>query len=118
MRPPRIAFAPTLVLAVAVGGCVVVPTTRETYDPQCKVMKREIQLEVAKAAPMLHSCRGDECAAFLAAAGIVTAASVVVSGSIAVVGNVLFWLERQGKCVGQAPVESAPDPAAAPRLPA
>jgi hypothetical protein len=105
--------APALALTLLLAGCVVVPTTRETYDPQCKVMKREMQLEVAKATPMLRSCGGDECAAVMAAAGIVTAASAVVSGSIAIVGNALFWLERQGRCV----VESSSPalPASAPR---
>jgi hypothetical protein len=33
------------------------------------------------------------------AVGAVAAASVVVSGSIVVVGNVVYWLEKQGKCL-------------------
>jgi hypothetical protein len=106
MSPTR--TASTLTLTLMLAGCVVVPTTRESYDPQCKVMKREMQLEVAKATPMLRSCGGDECAALMAAAGIVTAASAVVSGSIAVVGNVLFWLERQGKCAAEPAAPARP----------
>jgi hypothetical protein len=34
----------------------------------------------------------------VAVAGVTAAASAVVSGSIAVVGNVVYWLERQGRC--------------------
>ena len=36
----------------------------------------------------------------LASAGLVTAASAVVSGSIALVGNVIYWFEKQGRCLG------------------
>jgi hypothetical protein len=101
--------ASALALCLLLAACIVVPSTRESYDPQCKVMKREMTLEVAQAA-RLRSCGGNECAAMMAAAGIVTAASAVVSGSIALVGNGLFWLERQGKCVAEAPAAAPPGP--------
>jgi len=90
------------VAALLVAGCVVVPTTRESYDPECKMLKREMTLEVGKVGSF-QRCGGDECAAMLAAAGVVTAATAVVSGSIALVGNVIYWFERQGKCAKAAP---------------
>jgi hypothetical protein len=101
-RPPlrlRPSFGRAFVVAMAVlaAGCVVVPTTRESYDPDCKMLKREMTLEVGKVGSF-QRCGGNECAAMLAAAGVVTAATAVVSGSIALVGNVIYWFERQGKC--------------------
>jgi hypothetical protein len=100
----RAPFAAAVSLLLA--ACIVVPSTRESYDPQCRIMKREMTLEVAQAG-QLRSCGGNECAAMMAAAGIVTAASAVVSGSIALVGNGLFWLERQGKCAAEPPAAAA-----------
>jgi hypothetical protein len=91
-------------LAVA-SGCIVVPQTREVFDPECRVLTRQVTLEAAYVGH-LQACVGDGCLGLLAAAGLVTAASAVVSGSIALVGNVVYWLERQGRC--------NPRPAAAP----
>lgn len=82
------------------AACVMVPVERQTYDPDCRLARREITLEPAVIGGFGH-CYGNDCAAMLAAMGVVTAASVVVSGSIAVVGNVLYWLEHQGRCAGQ-----------------
>lgn len=82
---------------LALAGCVVVPQTREVYDPECRMLKREMRLETAVIGGF-QSCGGDGCLVMLTAVGAVTAASAVVSGSIALVGNVVFWFERQGKC--------------------
>ena len=79
------------------SACIVVPQTREVYDPDCKTTTRQVTLETAYLGGF-QRCAGDGCVAMLAAAGFVTAASVVVSGSIAVVGNAVYWLERQGRC--------------------
>jgi hypothetical protein len=35
----------------------------------------------------------------LVAAGATAAASAVISGSIVVAGNVVYWFEKQGRCV-------------------
>ncbi|MDE2369705.1 MAG: hypothetical protein KGN16_12110 [Burkholderiales bacterium] len=86
-----------LVFSTLLTGCIVVPQTREVYDPECKVATKEITLQTAVVG-QLAGCRGDGCLAILTAAGIVTAASAVVSGSIAIVGNVAYWIERQGRC--------------------
>ena len=82
---------------LALGGCIVVPQTQTVYDLECQVHTRQVTLEAAYIGGF-HSCAGEGCAAMLAAAGFVTAASVVVSGSIALVGNVVYWIERQGRC--------------------
>ena len=89
-------------LALLLAGCVLVPATREVYDPECRLMRREVTLEAA-ALVQLHSCGGRECSALLVAMGVVTAASVVVSGSLAIVGNVAYWFEHTLNCRRVAP---------------
>ena len=84
-------------LAAALAGCIVVPQTQTVYDPECRMHTHQVTLEAAYLGGF-HRCAGDGCVAMLAAVGVVTAASVVVSGSIALVGNVVYWMERQGRC--------------------
>lgn len=98
--------------AALLSACVVVPQTREVYDADCKVMKRQMTLQTAQLGGF-QSCGDDACKALLVAAGAVTAASAVVSGSVALVGNMLFWFERQGQCA-----RVAATPPAAPAGPA
>lgn len=88
-------------LFILLQGCVVVPRTVETYDPECRIVAREVMLDVVQVGGFVH-CANEGCAALLVAAGVVTAASAVVSGSIAVVGNIVYWLERRGQCPGAA----------------
>jgi hypothetical protein len=88
---------PALALAAALAGCVVVPRTTTTYDPDCGVQTRQMVLDVQQIG-YLAGCSNHGCATLLVAAGVVTAASAIVSGSIAVVGNVLYWAERKGQC--------------------
>jgi hypothetical protein len=107
-----------LLAPLLLAGCMVVPTTRETYDPACRVMKREVVLQTTQASA-LSSCEGDQCVAVLAATGLFTAASAVVSGSIALVGNVVYWLEARGQCarVRTVPVPAQPAADASPGKP-
>ena len=102
--------------SLALAGCIVVPQTRAAYGPECKVATRQVTLEAAYLGGF-HRCAGDGCLTMLVGAGLVTAASAVVSGSIAVVGNVVYWIERQGRCVrgaeGAAAGTAAPPPNAA-----
>ena len=94
-------------MAASLAGCIVVPQTQMVYDPECKMHTRQVTLEAAYLGGF-QRCYGDGCVAMLAAAGVVTAASVVVSGSIAIVGNVVYWIERQGRCPrAPAPVSPA-----------
>jgi hypothetical protein len=101
-----------VVLAVPLAGCIVVPQTRDIYDPDCRVARREIALATAVVGGFA-GCSDRDCAALLATLGVVTAASVVISGSIALVGNVVYWLEHQGRCR-----RDGVEPSAAPALPA
>ncbi len=93
--PERAAAIAVLVSALA--GCVVVPQTRHSYDPECGVATKHITLEVA-VLPGFHSCQGDGCVTLMVTAGVVTVASTVISGSVAVIGNVLYWAERKAGC--------------------
>jgi hypothetical protein len=97
------------VAALSLAGCVVVPQTREVYDPDCQVHHKQIVLEAAVIGHF-GSCGGDACAAAMATFGIVAVATAVVSGSIAVVGNVLYWAEKQGRCVRPALTTAASAP--------
>jgi len=87
----------TLVIAALLAACVVVPRTDSVYDAHCKVLRRQMTLEVQQIGAF-GGCANDGCVALLVAAGVVAAASAVVSGSIAVVGNVVYWIEQQGQC--------------------
>jgi len=95
--PQRRSHAVVLAAAAVLGGCIIVPQTQTVYDPDCRVMTRQVTLEAAVIGGFVN-CSGDGCAAMLATMGFVTAASAVVSGSIALVGNVVYWIERQGQC--------------------
>ena len=88
----------SLCAALAVSGCIVVPQTQTVYDPDCRVQTRQVTLQAAYLGGF-QACAGEGCAAMLATLGVITAASVVVSGSIALVGNVVYFIERQGRCV-------------------
>jgi hypothetical protein len=91
VKPLSVAVAPLLLAA-----CVVVPRTETVFDDECKVMRRQMTLDVHQIGTF-GRCANDGCATLLVATGVVAAASAVVSGSIAVVGNVVYWLERQGQ---------------------
>ncbi len=100
MSPRRPAACTAALLLPLLAACVVLPVERQTYDPECRTMRREVVLEPAVLGTF-QGCGGRECAALLAALGVVTAASVVVSGSVAVIGNAVYWLEHRGRCLGQ-----------------
>ena len=89
-------------LGLLLAGCVVVPRTVESYDPRCRIVARHMTLDAMQVAS-LGGCSNDGCVVLLAAAGVTAAASAVVSGSIAVIGNVVYWLERQGRCAPAIP---------------
>ena len=79
------------------AGCVVVPQTTYGYDPECRIVARHIELQAVQVAA-IGGCSNKGCAVLLAAAGVTAAASAVVSGSIMVIGNVVYWMEKQGRC--------------------
>lgn len=89
-------------LCLLLTACIYVPRTRVTPDTECQGVQKSMVIEEQKIAS-LQSCNQSNCVGVLVAAGIVTAASVVVSGSIAVVGNVVYLVERESKCLRNAP---------------
>ena len=78
-------------------GCIYLPRTTTVYDEECKIETKHMTLRPEQIG-YLGSCGNRDCVAVLAAFGAVAAASAVISGSIVVVGNVVYWLEKQGKC--------------------
>lgn len=86
-----------VVLITLLQACVVVPRTDSVFDDDCKIMRKQMVLEVQQIGGF-GGCSNDGCVTLLVATGVVAAASAVVSGSIAVVGNVVYWIERQGQC--------------------
>jgi hypothetical protein len=92
---PRLAAAAAV--AVLAAGCVMVPRTTETYDPDCRITTRQMELQPVQIGTLM-GCHNQGCAALLVAAGATAAASTVISGSIVIVGNVVYWFEKQGRC--------------------
>ena len=91
--PPASALAASLMLA----GCVLVPTTVDGYDPDCRVVTHHMALQTVQIAE-LRNCNSQGCEGVVLVAAGLAAASAVVSGSIVVVGNIVYWAERQTGC--------------------
>lgn len=83
-------------------ACVVVPRTTQVYDADCGIMARQMDLEAVQIAA-IRGCSNSGCGAALAAAGATAVASTVISGSIVIVGNVVYWFEKQGRCLRESP---------------
>ena len=77
------------------------PRTVEVYDSGCQIAARYMTLDLQQVGGFA-GCSNQGCAALLVTLGAVTVASAVVSGSIVLAGNVVYWFERQGRCVFQA----------------
>ena len=97
-------LVPILLAGALASGCVIVPRTREGYDPDCQFVTHSMELEAVQVSEFMacgaqgRYSRGDLCVAAWVASLGVTAASAVVSGSIVVVGNVAYWAERRINC--------------------
>jgi len=90
------------------SGCIVVPVTTDTYDPDCRRVTHHMALEPVQIA-RLQTCSGQGCEAMVLAGLGLTAISAVVSGSIVVVGNVVYWADHRAACPprSEAPPSSA-----------
>jgi hypothetical protein len=82
-------------------GCMFRPEVIHVApEPGCTYVAREMVLKLDVGRGVRPQCSTHyDCAAFLVIVGAVAAASMVVSGSIVIVGNVVYWLEKQGKCL-------------------
>ncbi len=96
-----------LPLALVLTACVYVPRTRIAHDAECQGVQKSMVIEAQKN-QAFQDCNNTNCVDALVSAGIVAAASVVVSGSIAVVGNVVYWVEREVKCLRNQPQGAQP----------
>jgi hypothetical protein len=93
--------AAAVMLAALAAGCVYLPRTTTVYDEGCRIEAKQMRLELTQIGSF-GSCQGRECAQLLVAAGAVAATTAVVSGSIVVTGNVVYWFEKQGRCIAKA----------------
>ncbi len=94
----HIASARYLLLAL-LGGCVYFPNTTTVYDEKCQTYQRHMTLEVQQVGTFV-GCHGDACVAALVVMGAVSASTAVVSGSVVIAGNAVYWIEKQGRCLG------------------
>ena len=90
----------SLSLAALLSACILVPVTTEVYDAECHISSKHMDLQALQIGRFNH-CHNQECTALLVGAGATAAASAVISGSIVIVGNVVYWLEKQGRCQRQ-----------------
>lgn len=100
-------------MCAALSGCVYLPVTVEVYDPDCRIVTRQMALQPVQLGAF-HSCANEGCVMLLAAAGATAAASAVVSGSIVVAGNVAYWFEKKGRCQPDGGSGAVPPPAGSP----
>lgn len=83
--------------ALMLQACIYVPRITEVYDADCQVTSKKMDLQPIQIAAF-GGCSDSGCVTLLVAAGATAAASAVISGSIVVTGNVVYWLEKQGRC--------------------
>lgn len=98
-----------LAAALLATGCVIVPKTTDSFDPDCRVATHHMELqnlEVYK----LKGCQTGECQIGVVVAAGLVAASAVVSGSIVLVGNVVYWGQHRAGCSLSAPISAASAP--------
>ena len=67
MKLPHALRASALILTLTLSACVVVPQTREVYDPDCRILTRQMTLETAVVGGF-QRCHGDGCLAMLTTA--------------------------------------------------
>lgn len=90
--------AATAAFILLLQACVFVPITTTKYDEDCHILARHMTMEPVQIA-QLSSCTNSQCTDFMVVAGFTAAASAVISGSIVIVGNVVYWMEKQGRCL-------------------
>ncbi len=86
-----------LIASLLATGCVIVPKTTQSYDPECRVATHHMALQNVEVYK-LEGCQTFNCQIGVVAAAGLVAASAVVSGSIVLVGNVVYWGEHRASC--------------------
>ena len=87
-------------LLASAAGCVYFPSTSTLYDEKCQTYERHMTLEVQQLGTLM-GCHGEACVGALVVMGAVSASTAVVSGSVVIMGNVVYWVEKQGRCMGR-----------------
>lgn len=93
----------SVIISALLAGCVFVPRTTTVYDKDCDIEAKSMTMDLQQIGA-LGSCQGNQCAQILVGAGAVAAASAVISGSIVVAGNMVYWFEKEGRCIATAVV--------------
>ena len=76
-------------------GCAYYPKQVEVYDEDCNIEFKKLVLQRWESNMQVADCENEACIAALLAIPM----QALVVGSIVVAGNVVYWLEKQGKCV-------------------
>ncbi len=83
----------------AISACVYYPKKVEFYDHDCEIQAKKLVLE-NEFLWLNFGCQNEKgCLVILLITGVTGVATAIVSGSIVVVGNVIYWLEKRGKCL-------------------
>ncbi|HTM58765.1 MAG TPA: hypothetical protein VL199_00280 [Burkholderiales bacterium] len=104
----------SVIICGALAACVFVPRTTTVYDKDCDIEAKSMTMDLQQIGA-LGSCQGNQCAQILVGAGAVAAASAVISGSIVVAGNMVYWFEKEGRCIATAVVPPAQKPTSPPQ---
>lgn len=95
MNKFNIKIALVTVITFLLSSCCYYPKKVEFYDEDCQIESKKLVLE-ATLVNVTANCQNEEC---IIALLVPSVASAVVSGSIVIVGNIVYWLEKQGKCL-------------------
>ncbi len=101
-----IAKISALAVSLLATGCVIVPKTTDSFDPDCRVATHHMELQNVEVYK-LKGCQTFNCQIGVVAGAGLVAASAVVSGSIVVVGNVVYWGEHRASCAVPAQTTAA-----------
>ena len=95
-----------LLASLLLAGCIVVPKTTDSFDPDCRVDTHHMELTTLQM-DKLKGCQTFNCQmGFVVGLGV-TAVSAIVSGSIVLVGNVVYWSEHRASCPPAAATEAS-----------
>jgi len=89
-----------LCLLMSLSGCFSLSTVHNPEDDACNLVSRELKVVPPDQSGYQYSgnmhVNSVEEAVFLVI--VIPTTSLLVSGSVAVMGNVVYWVEKQGKC--------------------
>lgn len=78
-----------------VSACMIVPKQVSRYDADCNIHYKQLRLTEIEL-NNFNACNDEACLVVLLA---IPVASTIISGSIVIAGNVVYWLEKEGRCL-------------------